>query len=238
MIYTSTDLTHHKLFTLLHDPQYRCGVAWQNNCYNQPGYPSFYYASDMDFANVLPQLRARPTVYLDADSTVQSYTEADAPQTGWGQQLWRCLRGANLCRVDTRPGCPFPQERRYHLPDLTIDNCAMAGRSSRSFREEGRLADIEASLRPGGYLVVQFGPNAAYRPTSTRPGATAQPAFLSLRWRCASSMRTVSATRASPNTARRWPGLPGRPARSGWTWAPPRRPRSRPPAPATPNPST
>lgn len=56
-IYTSTDLTHHKLFTLLHDPQYRCGVAWQNNCYNQPGYPSFYYASDMDFANVLPQLR-------------------------------------------------------------------------------------------------------------------------------------------------------------------------------------
>lgn len=167
-IYTSTDLTHHKLFTLLHDPQYRCGVAWQNNCYNQPGYPSFYYASDMDFANVLPQLRARPTVYLAADSTVQSYTEAEAPQTGWGQQLWRCLRGANLCRVDTRPGCPFPQERRYHLPDLTIDNCAMAGRSSRSFREEGRLADIEASLRPGDYLVVQFGHNDAYREKAER----------------------------------------------------------------------
>ena len=143
-------------------------MAWQNNCYNQPGYPSFYYASDMDFANVLPQLRARPTVYLAADSTVQSYTEAEAPQTGWGQQLWRCLRGANLCRVDTRPGCPFPQERRYHLPDLTIDNCAMAGRSSRSFREEGRLADIEASLRPGDYLVVQFGHNDAYREKAER----------------------------------------------------------------------
>ena len=167
-IYTSTFLTPHKLFTLLHDPQYRCGVAWQNNCYNQPGYPSFYYASDMDFANVLPQLRARPTVYLAADSTVQSYTEAEAPQPGWGQQLWRCLRGANLCRVDTRPGCPFPQERRYHLPDLTIDNCAMAGRSSRSFREEGRLADIEASLRPGDYLVVQFGHNDAYREKAER----------------------------------------------------------------------
>ena len=222
-IYTSTDLTHHKLFTLLHDPQYRCGVAWQNNCYNQPGYPSFYYASDMDFANVLPQLRARPTVYLAADSTVQSYTEAEAPQTGWGQQLWRCLRGANLCRVDTRPGCPFPQERRYHLPDLTIDNCS--------------ATTMPTAKRPSAmWRPRRLAPRCS--PTSTRPGATAQPAFLSLRWRCASSMRTVSATRASPNTARRWPGLPGRPARSGWTWAPPRRPRSRPPAPNTPNPST
>ncbi len=56
-IYMNTDITPHKLFTLLHDPQYRVGVAWQNNCYNQPCYPSFYYASDMDWANVLPALR-------------------------------------------------------------------------------------------------------------------------------------------------------------------------------------
>ena len=56
-IYTNTELTSHKLFTLLHDPMYRCGIAWQNNVYNQPCYTSFYYASDMDFANVLPYLR-------------------------------------------------------------------------------------------------------------------------------------------------------------------------------------
>ena len=55
-IYTNTDITLHKLFTLLHDPQYRVGVAWQNNCYNQPCYPSFYYASDTDWAWVLPAL--------------------------------------------------------------------------------------------------------------------------------------------------------------------------------------
>lgn len=55
-IYTTTDLTRHKLPTLLHDPQYRCGVAWQNNCYNQPVYPSFYYAPDMDFRQVYPWL--------------------------------------------------------------------------------------------------------------------------------------------------------------------------------------
>lgn len=55
-IYTNTDITIHKLFTLLHDSQYRVGVAWQNNCYNQPCYPSFYYGSDMDWAWVLPAL--------------------------------------------------------------------------------------------------------------------------------------------------------------------------------------
>ena len=55
-IYMNTDITEHKLFTLLHDTQYRCGVAWQNNCYNQTGYPSFYYGCDMDWKEVLPGL--------------------------------------------------------------------------------------------------------------------------------------------------------------------------------------
>ncbi|MCM1046575.1 MAG: rhamnogalacturonan lyase [Candidatus Gastranaerophilales bacterium] len=54
-IYMNTEVTDHKLFTLMHDTQYRCGVAWQNNCYNQPGYTSFYYGSDMDFGDVLPE---------------------------------------------------------------------------------------------------------------------------------------------------------------------------------------
>lgn len=54
-IYMNTEVTGHKLFTLMHDAMYRCGVAWQNNCYNQPGYTSFYYADDMDFKYVLPE---------------------------------------------------------------------------------------------------------------------------------------------------------------------------------------
>ncbi len=58
-IYVNTEITQHKLFTLLHDPMYRCGVAWQNNCYNQPCYTSFYYASDMDFRDVLPGVTDR-----------------------------------------------------------------------------------------------------------------------------------------------------------------------------------
>ena len=55
-IYSNTEITNHKLFTLMHDSQYRVGIAWQNNCYNQPGYTKFYLASDMDFKYVLPTL--------------------------------------------------------------------------------------------------------------------------------------------------------------------------------------
>ncbi len=160
-IYTTTDPTEHKLFTLMQDAQYRCGVAWQNNCYNQPVYPSFYYAGDMDFGQVLPQLTARPTLWLAGDSIMQSYDGQEAPLTGWGQQLAGFGVGSAVCSVSRREGCSFPQERRYTLPGLVIDNCAMAGRSSRTFREEGRLDDIAANLRPGDYLVVSFGHNDA-----------------------------------------------------------------------------
>ncbi len=56
-IYMNTEVTHHKLFTMMHDLQYRSSIAWQNNCYNQTGYPSFYYGTDMDWSEVLPELK-------------------------------------------------------------------------------------------------------------------------------------------------------------------------------------
>lgn len=56
-IYMNTEITEHKLFTMLQDTQYRCGIAWQNNCYNQPCYPSFYYGSDMDFKEVFDSIQ-------------------------------------------------------------------------------------------------------------------------------------------------------------------------------------
>jgi len=51
-IYLSTEVTDRKLYTLMHDPQYRVGVAWQNVVYNQPCYTSFYFASDIDWSKV------------------------------------------------------------------------------------------------------------------------------------------------------------------------------------------
>ncbi|MBD0383644.1 G-D-S-L family lipolytic protein [Paenibacillus sp. WST5] len=46
-IYTTTDSTEHRIFTLMHDPTYRLGVAWQNISYNQPPHPGFYLGEGM-----------------------------------------------------------------------------------------------------------------------------------------------------------------------------------------------
>jgi hypothetical protein len=58
-IYLSTEVTSHKLYTLMHDPQYRVEVARQQTTYNQPSYPGFYLASDTDWARV-PRPGRRP----------------------------------------------------------------------------------------------------------------------------------------------------------------------------------
>ncbi len=46
-IYTTTIPTKHRLTTLMHDPQYRLSVAWQNVGYNQPPHPGFYLGEGM-----------------------------------------------------------------------------------------------------------------------------------------------------------------------------------------------
>ncbi|WP_020391206.1 rhamnogalacturonan lyase [Kribbella catacumbae] len=51
-IYLSTEVTDRKLYTLMHDPQYRVEVARQNTAYNQPSYTSFYLGSDLDWTKV------------------------------------------------------------------------------------------------------------------------------------------------------------------------------------------
>ncbi len=46
-IYSTTIPTTHRIPTLMHDPQYRLGVAWQNVAYNQPPYTGFYLGNGM-----------------------------------------------------------------------------------------------------------------------------------------------------------------------------------------------
>ncbi len=46
-IYTTPIPTDRRLPTLMHDPQYRVAVAWQNVGYNQPPHPSFFLGDGM-----------------------------------------------------------------------------------------------------------------------------------------------------------------------------------------------
>jgi rhamnogalacturonan endolyase len=58
-IYTTTDITERRIYTLMHDPQYRSAISWQNVAYNQPPHPSFHIGSGMA-APPTPDIRAIP----------------------------------------------------------------------------------------------------------------------------------------------------------------------------------
>lgn len=76
-----------------------------------------------------------PTWFLCGDSTMADYGASLAPMTGWGQALRGLADGA------------------------FVENCAVAGRSSKSFIAEKRLNFVELCLRPGDKLLIQFGHN-------------------------------------------------------------------------------
>jgi hypothetical protein len=40
-VYTTTDVTKRRIYTLMHDPTYRAQVAFENASYNQPPHPGF-----------------------------------------------------------------------------------------------------------------------------------------------------------------------------------------------------
>jgi rhamnogalacturonan endolyase len=46
-IYTTTIPAANRLYSLMHDPQYRMAIAWQNVAYNQPPHPSFFLGDGM-----------------------------------------------------------------------------------------------------------------------------------------------------------------------------------------------
>ncbi|MBQ2802881.1 MAG: hypothetical protein IJF07_03175 [Lachnospiraceae bacterium] len=128
----------------------------------------------------------KPVFWLAGDSTMQSYTEAMRPQWGWGECLLSTLeeKFVEMVRNDMlqegvmgfsvvpyvarvqafhRDSCPFMQQKRYVGRYFELDNCAMAGRSSKTFREEGRLADMEQHMKNGDYMLIQFGHNDCAR---------------------------------------------------------------------------
>lgn len=79
-------------------------------------------------------LSAEPTIWLVGDSTVNTPTEG---QDGWGEVIGR-----------------------FFKPDAaTVENRAMGGRSSRTFIAEGRWDAVREKLRPGDFVLIQFGHN-------------------------------------------------------------------------------
>ncbi|MDQ0375613.1 rhamnogalacturonan lyase [Cellulomonas humilata] len=69
-LFTNTALSHTKMYTLMHDPQYRVEVARQQTTYNQPSDVGFYLASDTDYTQVpVPSYYASGSIDALRDAT-------------------------------------------------------------------------------------------------------------------------------------------------------------------------
>lgn len=80
------------------------------------------------------QVKERPVLFIIGDSTVKN---GSAQQWGWGSFL----------------------ADHFDSTQIKIENHAIGGRSSRTFITEGRWERILAVLKPGDYVLIQFGHN-------------------------------------------------------------------------------
>ena len=69
-VYTTTMETSYKLYTFMHDPEYRTAISWQQSSYNQPPHPGFYVASDMDFPVAQPDVKVLNGYYRGSGSII------------------------------------------------------------------------------------------------------------------------------------------------------------------------
>lgn len=74
-----------------------------------------------------------PTLWIADDSTLKS----NAPMRGWAQDL----------------GTFFDPKK------INVVNRAIGSRSSRTFFNEGKWKAIEGALKPGDFVIIQFGHN-------------------------------------------------------------------------------
>lgn len=108
----------------------------------------------------------KPTVFLASDSTVQTYDPYYYPQTGWGEVLYKYFKDSDFVREYRPEGSTYSHCRAYELPEITVENRAIGGRSSLSFYLEGKFDELLLRAKPGDFVFIQFGHNDA---TKARP---------------------------------------------------------------------
>jgi lysophospholipase L1-like esterase len=76
------------------------------------------------------------TLYIIGDSTAANKKAEKYPETGWGMEL-----------------------QAFFRDEVKVDNRALNGRSTKSFRAENQWKPILDQLKPGDYVFIQFGHN-------------------------------------------------------------------------------
>ena len=79
----------------------------------------------------------KPVVFITGDSTVKNTDRDSADMWGWASQAHRIFDAAKITWI----------------------NCAMAGRSTRTYVREKRWEKVYNDLQPGDFVLIQFGHN-------------------------------------------------------------------------------
>lgn len=96
-------------------------------------------------------------IFLIGDSTVADYTldsgymDKKYPITGWGQVFQPFFKKDSLTQL----------KNLIHTDNVLVLDKAKGGRSTRTFFEEGRWAEVFKSLQKGDLVLIQFGHNDA-----------------------------------------------------------------------------
>ena len=85
---------------------------------------------------------AAPKLIIAGDSSTSDHDASKMPHRSWARQL-----------------------EKYMKPGVTIDNYARGGASTKSFLASGQWRKLVAAIRPGDYVLIQFGGNDQKRST-------------------------------------------------------------------------
>ncbi|QIL75147.1 glycosyl hydrolase family 28 protein [Hymenobacter sp. HDW8] len=95
-----------------------------------------------------PAEEKKVQVFLVGDSTMSEKPDRNKPERGWGMYFDQFFDG-----------------------ETTVQNHAMNGRSTRNFRHEGRWAKVMEQVKPGDWVLIQFGHNDQKKEDTARYAA-------------------------------------------------------------------
>ncbi|MDJ1468704.1 glycosyl hydrolase family 28 protein [Xanthocytophaga flava] len=94
------------------------------------------YTSALLLLTAFSFLDSKPRIFLIGDSTMANKAPSDAPETGWGMVF-----------------------SEFFTTDVEIQNHAVNGRSTKSFRTLGHWDKVHNQLQKGDWVLIQFGHN-------------------------------------------------------------------------------
>ena len=97
-------------------------------------------ASEAQVQPVPEENSGHPSLFIVGDSTANIHGDPSVP-------------------VETRVGWGTPFAAYFNPAAITVVNAASAGRSSRTFMDEGKWDAVVQQLKPGDFVLIQFGHN-------------------------------------------------------------------------------